>query len=171
MWNVLKLPTADRHSHPHHRVSTREYVVPRATLTILQLPQHYSPPQRDTVAFGNLEIDCNSVGAWEPAALPHVIPTKMYRKNSPGLRFSMYSSLNADTEKLSASAAIGQREEGTLAWGRTPTNFRFHAALFQHPRLSWLGPTCPAKSHENRSEFYDNPEGLGVARLSNQWRC
>src|SRR6266436_8495693 len=42
--------------------------------------------------------------------------------------------------------------------------------LFQHPRLSGLGPTCPAKSHENRSEFYDNPEGLGVARLSNKWR-
>jgi hypothetical protein len=32
------------------------------------------------------------------------------------------------------------------------------------------GRNVPAKSHENRSEFNHNPEWLGVARLSNQWR-
>jgi hypothetical protein len=41
--------------------------------------------------------------------MPHVIPTKMYRKNSPLLRFSMYNAFNVNTEKL------GKREEGTLA--------------------------------------------------------
>jgi hypothetical protein len=32
------------------------------------------------------------------------------------------------------------------------------------------GHYVPAKSHENRSELNHNPEWLGVARLSNQWR-
>jgi hypothetical protein len=30
--------------------------------------------------------------------LPHVVPPKMYRENSPRLRFSRYSELNVDTE-------------------------------------------------------------------------
>ena len=32
--------------------------------------------------------------------MPRVIPMKMYRKNSPCLRFSMYNSLNVDNEEL-----------------------------------------------------------------------
>jgi ATP-dependent exoDNAse (exonuclease V) alpha subunit len=36
----------------------------------------------------------------------HATPTKMYRKNSPGLRFSMYSALNVDTEKLLQAQAL-----------------------------------------------------------------
>ena len=35
-----------------------------------------------------------------PSPLPHVIPTKMYRKNSPRLRFPTYSPLNVDMEKF-----------------------------------------------------------------------
>ena len=40
----------------------------------------------------------------------------------------------------------------------------------REPTPVTAGPYVPAKSHENRSEFDDNSERLGVARLSNQWR-
>jgi len=41
---------------------------------------------------------------------------------------------------------------------------------FSTPTPVTVGRYVPAKSHENRSEFDNNPERLGVARLSNQWR-
>jgi ATP-dependent exoDNAse (exonuclease V) alpha subunit len=72
----------------------------------------------------------------------HATPTKMYRKNSPGLRFSMYSSLNVDTEKLlqCAGAAIRQRAEGTLA-RRYRRDLRVEPSLWVAARaLSQLYP-------------------------------
>ena len=47
--------------------------------------------------------------------MPRVILMKMYRKNSPCLRFSMYNSLNVDNEEL-GKRSHSAREEGTVAW-------------------------------------------------------
>jgi hypothetical protein len=38
--------------------------------------------------------------------MPHVIPTKIYRKNFRLLRFSMYNSFNVNTEKMGQAQAL-----------------------------------------------------------------